>query len=199
MFANTLRLAGLGACQKEGLMYHVTWVRILGLIGGLGDRLYLFDPVSKPHGNWPRRHGRSAGLGVTANRTRSGLVSLFFGGTILLSISLSGCSSEHTVPPPTPPRASGGLPSPQGDTAKSMPASVFGHAEPVSAAEWWKKYPNDAPAPVGEYTLLLNERGQGPRSFTLASVAQYGSLMMAITCVHKDKYRLEVATAKNPT
>jgi len=154
-----------------------------------------------------RRHGGSTALGFTANRPRSRLVSALVGCTILLSISLLGCSSEHRVSPPAPPRASDVQPRPSGvvndpsqpgDTAKSTPASVFGHAQPVSAAEWWKKYPHDAPAPVGGYKLLLNERGKGPRSFALASVARYGSLMMVITCVHQDKYRLEVVASRSP-
>jgi hypothetical protein len=135
---------------------------------------------------------------VTVNHLGRGPVALLVGGALLLSMSLAGCSADDTAASPSPPLVSDATPPPSA-VALPKPASAFGGANPVSAVDWWKKYPAEAPLPVAGYTVLLNERSKGPRSFSLAKVARYDSMVLAITCVRQDKYRLDVATAANPS
>ena len=149
----------------------------------------------EPRTNRPRRARKSA----TAARNlqlRRGPRLILGGCTIALTVSLSGCTSSDPVssPKPTPSRDSLS----QGSSANVSPANIFEGMQPTSAADWWNAHPDDAPQWFADSQLVLNERGKGKQSFALNGMARYRSLSMVLTCAPAGKYRLELASAKNP-
>ena len=122
---------------------------------------------------------------------------LIFGGcTVALTISLSGCTSGNSVSSPKPTPSRDALS--QGSSSSASPANIFEGKQPTSAADWWNSHPDDAPQWFAESQLVLNEHGKGKQSFALNGVAHYRSLSMVLTCAPAGKYRLELASAKNP-
>lgn len=142
------------------------------------------------------RRARKSAIGARDPHLRRGPRLITGGCVIALTISLSGCTSGNSVssPKPTPSRDS---PS-QGSSANPASSNVFEGKQPTSAADWWKRHPDNTPSWLADSQLVLNERGRGKQSFALNGMARYRSLSMVLTCAPAGKYRLELASAKNP-
>ena len=142
------------------------------------------------------RRARKSAIGAKNPHLRRGPRLILGGCAIALTISLSGCTSGNSVSSPKPTPARDSLS--QGSSANPASSNIFEGKQPTSAADWWNSHPDDAPPWFADSQLVLNERGKGKRSFTLNGVAHYRSLSIVLTCAPAGKYRLELASAKNP-
>lgn len=106
----------------------------------------------------------------------------------IAALTLTSCTQDE--PAGTPSASTGGAVTDAPEATGAAGDTAFPGDRAVSAQEFWRDHPEDAPGFLGTSTLVLEQAGAGPRTIDLVAPSGASQFTVVLTCDSREAYRV---------